>query len=73
MAQNNLLKIAGKHSLKMGYELLRTRDNATSQATARWHLQFRRDECPFRSQYRTDSGVVPFGHGDQRHLYAGLR
>jgi len=30
--QNNLSKIAGKHTLKMGYELLRTRYNTTTSA-----------------------------------------
>ncbi len=73
MAQKNLSKIAGKHSLKMGYELLRTRYNATSQALPGGTYNVGATKCPFRPQYGTDSGVVPFRPGDQRHLYAGLR
>ena len=47
MAQDNLSKISGKHTLKMGYELLRTRYNATSQALPGGTYNFGATNAPF--------------------------
>ncbi len=47
MFQNNLSKIAGKHTLKMGYELLRTRYNATTSALPGGTYNFGATNAPF--------------------------
>ena len=47
MFQNNLSKIAGKHTLKVGYEILRTRYNATSQALPGGTYNFGTTNAPF--------------------------
>ncbi len=47
MFQNNLSKISGKHTMKMGYELLRTRYNATSQALPGGTYNFGGTNAPF--------------------------
>lgn len=47
MFQNNLSKVSGKHTLKMGYEILRTRYNATSQALPGGTYNFGATNAPF--------------------------
>jgi len=45
--QNNLTKVAGKHTFKMGYELMRTRYNATAAALPGGTYNFGATNAPF--------------------------
>ena len=47
--QNNLTKIAGKHTLKFGYELVKTRYNALIEAQPSGIYTFGGTEFPFRA------------------------
>jgi hypothetical protein len=47
--QNNLTKIAGKHTLKTGYELIRTRYNSVGQALPSGQYRMGGTEFPFRA------------------------
>ncbi|HSH16020.1 MAG TPA: hypothetical protein VLD18_08305, partial [Verrucomicrobiae bacterium] len=47
--QNNLTKIAGKHTLKTGYELIRTRYNSVGQALPSGQYRMGGTEFPFRT------------------------
>ncbi|MCX6613295.1 MAG: carboxypeptidase-like regulatory domain-containing protein, partial [Acidobacteria bacterium] len=45
--QNNLTKVSGKHTFKMGYELMRTRYNATASALPGGTYNFGATNAPF--------------------------
>ncbi|MBI3210192.1 MAG: TonB-dependent receptor [Candidatus Solibacter usitatus] len=46
--QNNLTRIAGKHTLKFGYETIRTRFNSLAAATPSGAFRFGATDFPFR-------------------------
>jgi hypothetical protein len=47
--QNNLTKVTGKHTLKTGYELIRTRYNSVGQALPSGQYRMGGTEYPFRA------------------------
>ena len=69
--QDNFTKISGKHAIKFGYELIRTRYNATSAALPSGTYTFGGTEAPFTPNTGNTFASFLLGTVTQRNLHTG--
>jgi outer membrane receptor protein involved in Fe transport len=60
--QNNLTKVVGKHTLKAGYELIRTRYNSVQEALPSGRYRMGGTEFPFRPNTGNDFASFLLGN-----------
>ena len=69
--QDNFTKIRGKHAIKFGYEMIRTRYNATVASLPSGSYTFGGTEAPFTPNTGNTFARFLLGTVTQRHLHPG--